>query len=52
MQYARSGNLSGDDSSVPVDYRTDDPEGEGSMSAVLKTSVRHVVSVSVLIDPF
>jgi len=26
--FRRSGNLSGDDSSVPVDYRTDDPEGK------------------------
>src|SRR3954464_9272963 len=40
-----------DDSSVPVDYRTDDPEGEGSMSAVLETSDRHVDSVSVIVVP-
>jgi len=26
--FRRSGNLSGDDSSVPGDYRTDDPEGK------------------------
>ena len=28
------------------------PEGDGSMSAVLETSDRHVDSVSVLVDPF
>ena len=39
-------------SSVPVDYWTDDPEGEGSMSAVLETSDRHVDSVSVFVDSF
>ena len=44
--------IRGGDSSVPVDYRTDDPEGEGSMSAVLETSDRHVDRVSVIADLF
>ena len=48
--FRRSGYLSGDDSSVPVDYRTDDPEGEGSMYAVLETTYRNVDSVSVFVD--
>src|SRR4051812_16959119 len=47
-----SGNSSYDDSLVSVDYRADDSEGEGSMSAVLETSNRHVDIVSVLVDPF
>ena len=34
-----------------VDYRTDDPEGKGSMSAVLETTDRHVDSVSLIVDP-
>ena len=51
MQYARSGNSSGDGIPAPVDYRTGCPEG-GMMPEVSWTSYTRVVGVFGLVEVF
>ena len=50
MQYARSGNSSGDELPATVDYQTGCLEGEGTMPEGSWTSDKHMGGVSSLVE--
>ena len=52
MQYAQSGNSSGDEVSAPGDYRPGCPEGGGNMPEVSWTSDECMGGVFGLVDLF